>query len=243
MEAQQLLKAGRLGEAISALNQHLRDNPGDLRARTSLFEALCFSGDYDRAEKHLDILQRDGEKDSLLGVLLYRAALAAERTRQEMFESKTYPKSPLDGSSGSAGGTLNGRPFRSISDADPRIGAKLEVFAGSDYLWIPLRDIAAIHAEPPKRLRDLLWIPAVLKTGPAFRSRELGEVLLPAISPLSWQHPDDEVRLGRLTEWCQDESGEVAPFGLKNLLVDGEEIPLLEVRDLEFGVAADRAAT
>jgi type VI secretion system protein ImpE len=62
----------------------------------------------------------------------------------------------------------------------------------------------------------------------------LGEILLPAISPGSWQHPDDEVKLGRVSEWCEDETGEVAPFGQKNLLVDGEEIPFLEIRELEI---------
>lgn len=234
MDAQQLFKAGKLNETISALNQHLRDNPADLRSRTFLFESLCFAGDYDRAEKQLDIVEREGEKESLLGVLMYRATLAAERTRQEMFEKKTYPAALVNGASGSVSGKLNGKEFRSLSDADPRIGGKLEVFAGADYFWIPLADIASIRIEPPKKLRDLLWTPAVLKTGPAFRSRELGEVLLPAVSPLSWQHPDGEVQLGRVSEWCEDESGDVAPYGLKNLLVDGEEFPLLEVRELEI---------
>ena len=113
-----------------------------------------------------------------------------------------------------------------------RIGPKLEVFAAGDYLWISFSDLASIHMEPPKRLRDLYWAPAKLATGPTFNSRELGEILLPAISPLSWEHPDDEVKLGRATEWCEDENGEIAPFGQKTLLVDEEEFPLLEVREL-----------
>ncbi len=79
-----------------------------------------------------------------------------------------------------------------------------------------------------------MWAPAKLVTGPTFSSRDLGEIFFPAISPLSWQHPEDEVRLGRVSEWCQDENGEIAPFGLKNLLVDGEEFPVLEIRELEI---------
>ena len=129
---------------------------------------------------------------------------------------------------------MNGREFTSIADADSRLGSKLEVFAAGDYMWISFRDIAGIEIEPPKRLRDLLWAPAKLQTGPTFRSRDLGEVLLPVMSPLSSQHPDDVVRLGRTTEWCEDESGEIAPFGQKMLLVDGEEFPFLEVRQLEI---------
>src|ERR1700761_4311283 len=129
MDAQQLFKAGKLGEAISALSSQLRDNPSDSRARTFLFELLCFAGEYDRAQKQLNILEQDGKKESMLGVLLYKAALEAERTRQEMFEAKSYPRQLVNGSSPSVCGKLNGQEFQTLSDADPRIGGKLEVFA------------------------------------------------------------------------------------------------------------------
>jgi type VI secretion system protein ImpE len=236
MDAHRLFKAGKLSEAIPALNAQLRDNPSDVRNRTFLFELLCFAGDFDRAEKQLTIIQEESNQDSVLGALLYRAALAAERIRQQMFESKSFPKKlPVNGSPPApVRGKLNGKSFQSISDADPRIGEKLEVFAGGDYMWISFADIALIHIEPPQKLRDLLWAPAKLLGGPALRSKELGDILIPVISPLSWQHNDDEVRLGRATEWCADDNGEEAPYGLKTLLVDGEEVPFLEIRTVEI---------
>lgn len=234
MDAQQLFKSGKLDEAISALNSQLRDNPADQRSRTFLFELLCFSGDYDRAEKQLSVLEHEGQPDSFIGTFVYKGALNAERTRQEMFESKAYPKQVVNGASASIRGKLNGKEFQSLSDADPRVADKLEVFAAGDYMWISYADIAAIRMEAPKRLRDLLWAPAELLTGPSLRSRDLGEVLLPVIAPLSWRHPDDQVRLGRVSEWSEDEAGEIAPFGQKLLLVDQEEIPFLEVRELEI---------
>ena len=237
MDAQTLFKAGKLSEAISALNVYLRENPADLKNRTFLFELLCFTGDYPRAEKQLNIVEQETTKESMLGTLLYKAALNAEKTRQEMFETNNFPK-PIGTNVRPVRGKLNGKEFNSLSDADPRIGEKLEVFAAGDYLWISFHDLAAIKIEKPKKLRDLFWIPARLSTGPTFRSRELGEILLPAIAPLSWQHEDDEVRLGRITEFCEDETGAVAPYGGKTLLVDGEEIALLDVRDLEIYPAA-----
>ena len=153
----------------------------------------------------------------MFGALLYRAALAAERTRQEMFQTDSFPTAQAVNGSAPAPvrGTLNGKPFQSLSDSDPRIGEKLEVFAAGDYMWISYADIASIQIEPPKKLRDLLWAPAQVVGGPTLRSRELGEVLLPVISPLSYQHPDDDVRLGRATEWCADENGDEAPYGFK----------------------------
>ncbi len=234
VDAQQLFKAGKLTQAISALNTQLRNDPSDQRNRTFLFELLCFAGDYHRAEKQLSILQQEGNKESMLGTLLYKAAIHAEKTRQEMFEKKTFPTPLLDGAGITVSGRLNGREFTMLSDTDPRIGEKLEVFAAGDYLWLSYHDIASVRVDPPKRLRDLLWIPAQVTTGPTFRSRELGEIMIPSMAPLSWQHPDEEVRLGRVSEWCEDETGQIAPYGLKCILVDGEEVPIVEVRELEI---------
>lgn len=230
MQPEELIRQGKLDEAIEALGAHLRDNPGDARRRTSLFELLCFAGEYDRAEKHLKVLA-DANKDTAVGSLLYQTALHASRIRDGMFDKDELP---VASSAGPVAGSLNGKPFQTISDSDPRVGARLEVFAAGDYMWIPLEHVESLAMEPPKRLRDLLWAPAMLKTGPGFKKQDLGEVLLPALSPLTWRHPEGEVRLGRATEWCADEQGREMPYGLKMLLVDGEEFPLLEVRRLEI---------
>jgi len=235
MKAQELFQAGKLGEAVQALGAELRDNPGDARRRTFLFELLCFAGEYQRAEKQLDVLASDG-RSSEMGALLYRAALHAERIRQAIFEQRDYPASGPAPEPPSAG-TLNGKPFTFFSDADPRLGARLEVFAAGDYLWIPYEHISSIEMEAPKRLRDLLWSPAIVRTGPAFKGKELGEVLLPVLSPLSWKHSNDQVRLGRATEWEDDGTGAVVPLGQKMFAVDEDEVPILEIRKLEFTAA------
>jgi len=234
MKAQELFQAGRLQEAVLALGAELRDNPTDARRRTFLFELLCFAGDYPRAEKQLDVLAGEGNQAEL-GALLYRAALHAARIREELFEKGDTPAA-AHASSTPIAGTVNGTAFESITDADPRIGARLEVFAAGDYLWIPFEHVASLEIEGPKRLRDLLWTPAIVRTGPAFKGKELGEVLLPVLSPLSWKHSDDAVRLGRATEW-QDHAGESVPVGQKMFLVDDEELPLLEIRHIEFSAA------
>src|SRR5674476_1333507 len=169
MTAGQLFQAGKLDQAVQALGAELRDNPGDVQRRTFLFELLCFAGAYDRAAKHLDVLAQGG-KDAQLGALLYAGALHAERSRTELFQTREYPK-PAGESAAPLTGTLNGQPFESFEDADPRIGAKLEVYAAGQYLWLPLEHIASIEMEAPKRLRDLLWSPALVRTGPAFQGR------------------------------------------------------------------------
>ena len=238
MKAKQLFQSGQLDEAVQALNAELREDPTDVQRRTFLFELLCFSGDYDRAEKQLNILA-GGNSHTEMGAVLYHSALHAERLRQQMFRDKDYPGLAESAEAESRSGTLNGQPFDELEDADPRIGPRLELFAAGAYLWIPFEHIVSIEMEAPKRLRDTLWIPALVRTGPAFRGKELGEVLVPAISPLSWKNADDSLRLGRSTEWQKSESGVPIPLGQKVLMVDGEDFPFLEIRRLDFSQPAD----
>lgn len=202
----------------------------DARSRTFLFELLCFAGDLDRAEKQLDVLADRGP-DARVGAWMYRSAVHAERTRREMYAEDALPA--LQDLPDAPAGTLNGDPFESIEDADPRLGARLEVFAAGQYSLIPFSQIVQVTMEPPQRLRDLLWAPARVTAGPD-RQEELGEVLLPAITPLAFRHGEDLVRLGRTAVVETDDQGREVPVGTKLLLVDGEPVPLLDVRDLRI---------
>jgi type VI secretion system protein ImpE len=226
--ARELYTAGRLDTAIEQLGVELRGDPADAQRRAFLFELLTFAGQYDRAEKQLDVLARGGPQQQA-GTLLYRAALQAERVREHMFDTGDLPGGAAPAP---VAGTINGRPFASIEDADPRVGARLEIMAGGRYLWVPFAHLAAVRLEPPARLRDLRWAPARVATGPSVRDMELGEVLLPALTPGAWRHADAEIRLGRATDWDELPDGDYAPVGQKLLRVDGELVPLLEVRDL-----------
>jgi type VI secretion system protein ImpE len=237
MDALSLYRAGQLKPAIDALGDELKKQPLDTKRRTFLFELLCFAGEYDRASKQLDILA-DANKEAAAGAMLYRAALHAERTRQEMFAKDELPLGTVHPS---PTGQWNGADFAELSDADPRIRAHLETFIAGSYTWIPFEYVESIEVEPPKKLRDLLWMPAILQTTSEFRLQDLGEVLLPVISPLSWKHPDDNVRLGRATVWEEDAKYGEVPFGQKLLLCGDEEEPFLQLRNLIFHHAGETA--
>jgi type VI secretion system protein ImpE len=237
MKARELFRAGKLNDAIQSLSAELRDAPSDVQRRTFLFELLCFAGQYDRAEKHLNVLA-DGNKNAEMGAILYHSALHAERLRMERFNENPPTLAPLRQFSGS----LNGQAFESLVDADPRIGPRLELFAAGAYLWIGFEHILSIEIQAPSKLRDLLWAPAIVRTGPSFKDMELGEVMIPVLYPRSYEHSNDAVRLGRETHWQEVEGGEPVPVGQKLFLVDGEEFPLLEVRKLEFAVQESTSA-
>lgn len=227
--AKELLAQGKVGEAEKCLTAHLREHPADTTQRTFLFELLCFSGEYGRAEKQLAVLA-NGSAEAETGAIVYYSALHAEKTRHEIFEKQAFPGHPTT----SPRGKLNGKAFTELRDADPDIGSRLEIFAAGAYLWIPFEHLASLEMAPPQRLRDTLWAPALVQAAPSFRGKDLGEVLIPAIYPFSWKHPDQAVWLGRATDWAADEQGREYPSGQKMLLADGEEVPFLEVRSLEF---------
>ncbi len=119
-----------------------------------------------------------------------------------MFQKQSYPKEPAPPS---PSGTLNGKPFTSIRDADPEIGARLELYAAGAYLWIPFQHIASMQMEAPKSLRDTLWASAFVMTGPDFKGTDIGRgdpsrdlpVFLEIRRPVALARPDH--RMGTAT--------------------------------------------
>jgi type VI secretion system protein ImpE len=225
-----LFREGKLREAIKALGDELRSNPLDVKRRTFLFELLLFAGEYDRAEKQLDLLA-GANAEAAAGTLLYRSALHAERTRQAMFANRETPSSQEEAVHG---GQWNGTPFSEFSDPDPRIGANLEVFLAGSYTWIPIHYLRRLRIQPPANLRDLMWAQARIETSSDFRLQDLGEVLLPVLCPLSSRHPDESVQLGRESAWEPDDAHGEIPYGAKMMLIDGVEVPLLQIRGVEW---------
>jgi type VI secretion system protein ImpE len=189
-----------------------------------------FAGEFDRAEKQLDLLA-GANAEAAAGTLLYRSALHAERTRQSMFANGETPPHKEEAVHN---GTWNGNPFREMSDADPRIGANLEVFLAGSYTWIPIHYLRKLEIQPPANLRDLVWAQARVETSSDFRLQDLGEVLLPVLCPLSSRHAEESVQLGRETAWEPDETHGQVPFGVKMMDVDGTDVPLLEIRSIAW---------
>jgi len=229
----ELYQAGRLDDAIQSITEEVKRDPSDSRARTFLFELLCFAGDLDRAERQLGVLALGG-KEAEAGTLLYQSILKGEARRRDMFEKDMLP--PSTAGVPVVGGSLNGESFSRISDADPRIGSHLEAFVGGQYKWIPFSHLESIEIQAPTRVRDLLWVPALIQALPEYGGSELGETLLPVLTPLAFRSEDPHVKLGRVTDVQELGDGRVVPAGQKLLFVDDQEVPILEVRSLTLQV-------
>lgn len=231
MDPQALYREGRLTEAIASLNAELRDHPSDVRRRTFLFELLCFAGDYERASKQLDVLAK-ADPDAMPSIMSYQGVLGCEEARRDMFAAGSFPEG--DGDPAPVRGRLNGQAFAHLTDGDPRVGARLEVYLGGSYSWIPMEHVGKLTMEAPHRLRDLIWASASLTGGDDLAGSDFGDVLIPVLTPLAHRNSDDLVRLGRVTDWEDLPDGSQAPVGQRMLLVDDEEFPILEVRELEI---------
>ena len=137
MNAQELFQAGKLDEAVQALGAELRDNPADAKRRTFLFELLCFAGEYHAPKSSSTCWRRTDARRKWARCCTGPRCTPSGSARR--FSRRRITRSPEPDSDAPISGTLNGKPFTFFSDADPRLGARLEVFAAGDYLWIPLR--------------------------------------------------------------------------------------------------------
>lgn len=257
MNATELFKAGKLQDAIAAQVQEVKANPADRGKRLFLFELLAFAGELDRARRQIDALHYDepGLQDAIAA---YRTLLDAEEHRRKVFNEGAAPvflgtpsghlqlrleaaellrrerpaeaKALIDRANAALppfAGRLNGRPIASLRDSDDLFAGILEVMAQGRYLWVGLEQVVSVTANPPQFPRDLIFFPARLDLG-----ERMGEVFLPALYPDSHAFADEQVRLGRLTEWLAAEGGPVVAVGARVFLVDDNPVGLLEWREL-----------
>ncbi len=90
MQAEELLQAGQLTEALAVLEGQIRSDPANAKLRVFLFQLLSVQGDWERA---LTLLNLAAELDpvNLLMAQVCRAALNCEALRAEIFAGKRSP--------------------------------------------------------------------------------------------------------------------------------------------------------
>lgn len=259
MSAIDLFQAGKLREAIDAQVVTVKAQPTDQAARFLLFEFLLFAGDLDRARKQLDVLHYDDpartaavdqyrfaldteakrrrvfsghEQPKVLATtphhLRQRLEALACNARGEFAEARQL----LDEANAavpSLTGTLDGKSFDGLYDADERLGTVLEVFAtGGVYSWLPLEQVRSLVMNPPLAPRDIILRPASV----TMTDGTTGDVLIPGLYPDSHAHPDDEIKLARGTVWLESDGGLTRGSGGRLLLAGSECIALSNVNNI-----------
>ena len=262
MDAEQLLREGRLDDALAAAKEQVRDDPAKTELRMFLFQLLSLTGDWDRALTQLNVAaEMDGEK--FLIAEICRPALNCEALRTEIFAGTRTPLvfgEPTEWVSSmiqanqmiaqghhdaalelrdrafeaapAISGRVNGEPFEWVADMDTRLGPILEAVVEHKYFWIPFPRIKAVRVEEPKALRNMVWAEA------QFTWANGGQApgLIPSRYVGSESAGDDLLRLGRRTDWAEPADGHSIGTGQRMLVTDAKEYPLLEVRSIVLDV-------
>lgn len=268
MDAQELVREGRLDEALAALQDVVRANPADSRQRTFLFQLLAVMGQWKRALNQLNVA---GEMDpaALPMMHTYKDAITCEAFRNEVFTGERTPllfgepeqwlALHLEAARLSAqgkfeqaqtmragafedapvtGGTINGERFEWLADADSRLGPVLEMVLNGRYYWVPFHRIKELKFEAPTDLRDIIWKPAYITWANG------GEIvgLVPCRYAGTTQSDDAKLLLGRSTVWEDKGANEFHGLGQRLLTTDAADYPLLEITEINFDIEAPDAA-
>lgn len=261
------LKNGDPAAALAQLQDQVRAKPDDPKLRVFLFQLLCLVGRWDRALNQLSVaagldasalamaqaygdavrceaIRTDvfegrkspmifGQPDQWLALLIESLLVAArgEPDRSRQLRARAFEDAPA------TAGTIDGRPFSWIADADSRLGPVLEAVINGRYYWVPFSRLLKIDIEKPEDLRDMVWIPAHLR----FENGGESVAFIPTRYPGSESSSDGLIVLARKTVW--DDSGDDTFRGLgqRILATDIDEFPLLEVRSIDLTPADDRA--
>ena len=249
-----------LAQMFAAAQARAKAAPGDLLARSSLWQIFAARGEYARARTQLDMMLKL-DASWALEVQGCHALLDAEELRNSVFNGTAAPvflgeppewfgpmaaALPLlasgqrDAASSlltsalemapSHSGALNGIRFEWICDGDARLGPCLEVIAQGRYIWVDFKSIRRLIAEPPKELRDLIWLSAKLEIDDSGA--------LDVFLPVRYPRPDsDEHMLARQTDWEQLLGETYLGHGQKCLSTDADMVGLLDLRELCVDVA------
>lgn len=263
MTPESKLKEGRPAEALQLLTMEVRNNPADPRRRVFLFQLLALLGQWERAQNQLNV---SGELEPLNAMMVgaYTEALKGELVRAEVFSGTRMPvvigepeqwlalllqalKLTAEGRHEQAqalreqafeqaeavAGSIDGTPFEWLADADPRLGPCLEIIINGGYSWVPFSRLRELKFEPPTDLRDKIWAPVEVTWTNG--GKAIG--FIPCRYPGSERADDDDLVLGRKTEWVDAAAGTQIGCGQRMLATDAGDYPLLDARLISFDVA------
>lgn len=261
MQALTLLNQGKLDEAADAAIDFVRNHPGDAGGREVLAELFCLRGDLERADKQCETILVQQPAVALSASLL-RQLIRAETARRECWRSGRLPEfigepgevcqqtlsallairsgepaqashilSDLLEKQTPHSGTCNGQAFADFRDLDDVCAGIWEVLTSTGkYFWVPIERITNAEFTPVTRPRDLLWRQCNLSVadGPD------GVVYIPALYIDTDPSQPTPERLGRATNWVEEQDAPVRGLGQRLFLVGEEELGIMQIESIAF---------
>jgi type VI secretion system protein ImpE len=261
MDAREALRSGDPRAALDQLKGEVRRAPRDARLRTFLFQMFCVFAEWDRALNQLAVCAEldplalpmaQAYRAAIRCEMLRERVFAGVRTPTVLGDPEPWMPLLFEANrllaagrgdeaarlrddafeaAPAAAGTLDGRPFAWIADADQRLGPMLEAIVDGKYYWVPFQRLRALDVEPPEDLRDQVWMPA------RFLWANGGEAFgfVPTRYPGS-AAAEPQLALSVRTEW-REEGDWFLGLGQRVLATDAEEAALMDLRRLDIAAA------
>ena len=267
MNAGELYRDGKLTEAIEAVQQEIKRQATDTGKRISLSELLLFAGQWERADKQLEIVVMQAPEMAVV-VALMRQLIRGEVARQQFFAEGRSPSflseedsvvrshlqaavavrggagsevpallAPSEQLASSLAGSCNGKPFQGLRDLDDLLGPILEVITPNGKYYWINMKSISSLEFHPPQQMHDL---IWRRATAAIQDGPQGDIYIPALYAGSHTHEDDLVRLGRRTDWT--EGTLVRGVGQREFLVGDEAIPILALEQLSVAPAHSAAA-
>jgi type VI secretion system protein ImpE len=254
-----LFQEGRLAAAVNAAGEAVRATPNDPAPRMLLAELLLYAGKFERADAVLEATTAVDPGTDLV-VAEFRQLLRAATLRRQVLRGGRVPEflneptvtqrhllealaalraGDMAAAAVAADAAEAGRPvvggrtpdaeFTDCRDADDLWAGTFEVLTTTGkYFWIPMERVVSLEFHPAKRARDLLWrrCTMVVRDGPD------GDVYVPALYDDGDTISDDNIRLGRRTEWT--ETAPVQGTGQRMFLIGDEAVAIQQLTTMDF---------
>jgi len=254
----QSLRDADVQGALVQLQDLVRENPAKSEYRIFLFQLLSVAGEWGRALTQLEVagdlddaalamvqtyrealrceVLRDevfqgkrsplvfGDPEEWIALVLQALQASGQGNSEQAkgLREQAFESAPL------SNGTIDGKEFAWIADADSRIGPFLELVLNGNYYWAPFHRIQRIKLEAPEDMRDMVWTPAEITWSNG--GQAVG--LIPTRYPGSASSEDGAIRLSRKTEWQQLGEDEYVGTGQRMLVTDEEDYPLMDIREI-----------
>ena len=257
-DAKELIAAGDSQGALDLLQRQVREHAADTKLRVFLFQLLCVLGQWQRASTQLEVCGEldaatlpmvNTYREALKCELVREAVFAGKTTPIAFGQPQAWVawlvealQAQARGDAGGAArlrteafqgapatpGTLNGKAFEWIADADSRLGPVIEAVIKGRYCWVPFAAVAKVVIEAPVDLRDLVWAPA------QFQLHNGGQTvaLIPTRYVGSGASATGALQLSRATEWLELAPDHFSGLGQRLFTTSGPELGLLETREI-----------
>ncbi|MDB5407390.1 MAG: SciE type virulence protein [Rhodospirillales bacterium] len=264
-DARNLFEAGKLRDAIAAMNTEVKSHPADTQRRGFLADLLCLVGNLERADMQFDAIAQQ-ETSLAPGVALVRQLIRGEQARRQFFDAGRAPELV-----GSAPDHLCLAIRASIELRRGDVETAARLLGEAEALRPPVKGHCDGRAFDDFRdLDDLTagFFEVITSTGKYFaipiervvtvdfrapeRPRDLtwrrahmtvddgpdGEVFLPANYVSQSDNADDAACLGRSTDWVGGGTLPTRGVGQRSFLIGDESVPIMQIGRLDFAPTA-----